>query len=108
MSDRTYRVIVRGTFADLDEAQRAALIETAADLLSATLTDEGTLIYKLPPRNFTLRCVVRQPADADDAAAVQTGLRQGSCRPGQPGNPPQHAARHRHQPRRHETRRPRR
>ncbi|MEV6012333.1 DUF6204 family protein [Streptomyces sp. NPDC051976] len=73
MSDRTYRVIVRGTFADLDEAQRAALIETAAehDLLSATLTDEGTLIYELPPRNFTFRCVVRQPADADDADAVQ-------------------------------------
>ncbi|WP_405666373.1 DUF6204 family protein [Streptomyces sp. NBC_00055] len=35
------------------------------------MTDEGTLIYKLPPRTFTFRCVVRQPADADDAAAVQ-------------------------------------
>jgi hypothetical protein len=74
MSERTYRVIVRGTFADLDEAQRAALIETAAehDLLNATLTDEGTLIYELPPRNFTFRCVVRQPADVDDATAVQS------------------------------------
>ncbi|MFI1487140.1 DUF6204 family protein [Streptomyces sp. NPDC020747] len=73
MSDRTYRVIVRGTFADLDEAQRAALIETAAehDLLNATLTDEGTLTYEVPPRTFTFRCVVRQPADADDAAAVR-------------------------------------
>ncbi|WP_189546953.1 DUF6204 family protein [Streptomyces gelaticus] len=73
MSDRTYRVIVRGTFADLDEAQRAALIENAAehDLLNATLTDEGTLTYELPPRAFTFRCVVRQPADADDDAAVQ-------------------------------------
>lgn len=73
MSDRSYRVIVRGTFAGLDEAQRAALIETAAehDLLSAQLTDEGTLIYELPPRTFTFRCVVRQPADADDDSAVQ-------------------------------------
>jgi hypothetical protein len=73
MSDRTYRVIVRGTFADLDEAQRVALIETAAehDILNAVLTDDGTLVYELPPRNFTFRCVVRQPADADDADAVQ-------------------------------------
>ncbi|MER7489117.1 DUF6204 family protein [Streptomyces sp. NPDC126497] len=72
MSDRTYRVIVRGRFADLDETQRAALIENAAehDLLNATLTDEGTLVYDLPPRNFTYRCVIRQ-READDAAAVQ-------------------------------------
>lgn len=73
MSDRTYRVIVRGTFADLDETQRAALIETAAehDLLTAVLTDDGTLIYGLPPRTFTFRCVIRQPADAGDGNAVQ-------------------------------------
>ncbi|MEU9557080.1 DUF6204 family protein [Streptomyces fumanus] len=72
MSDRTYRVIVRGTFADLDEAQRATLIEHAAehDLLSAPLTDEGTLVYDLPPRTFTYRCVVRQP-EADEAAAAR-------------------------------------
>lgn len=82
MSERTYRVIVRGTFADLDEAQRAALIETAAehDILTAEFTDDGTLIYEVPPRNFTFRCVVRQPvgsagamegANATEAAAVQ-------------------------------------
>ncbi|MEU9624749.1 DUF6204 family protein [Streptomyces sp. NPDC088251] len=68
MSDGTYRVIVRGTFADLDEAQRAALVESAAEhgLLSAALTDEGTLIHELPLRSSTFRCVVRQPADAKD------------------------------------------
>lgn len=78
MSDhRTYRVIVRGTFSDLNEAQRAELVETAAehDLLNAALTDDGTLTYELPPRTFTFRCLIRLPADAadaaDDAAAIK-------------------------------------
>lgn len=73
MSDRTYRIIVRGTFADLDDAQRAALVKCAPehDLLTAALTDDGTLTYEVPPRTFTFRCVVRQPADANDATAIQ-------------------------------------
>ena len=81
MSERTYRVIVRGTFADLDEAQRAALIETAAehDLLNAALTDEGTLVYELPPRAFTFRCVVRQAADVDDATAVRAACEKAAA-----------------------------
>ncbi|MFJ4846782.1 MULTISPECIES: DUF6204 family protein [unclassified Streptomyces] len=55
------------------QSPSAALTGNAAEhnLLNATLTDEGTLISELPPRNSTYRCVVRQPADADDAAAVQ-------------------------------------
>ena len=77
MSDRTYRVIVRGVFADLDDAQRTALIATADehDILSAAFTDDGTLVYDRALRNFTFRCAVRQPPtpslDAADTAATQ-------------------------------------
>lgn len=79
VSERTYRVIVRGVFADLDDAQRSALIATVDehDILSAAFTDDGTLIYDRALRNFTFRCAVRQrpgtsPA-ADEATAVQAG-----------------------------------
>jgi hypothetical protein len=79
VSERTYRVIVRGFFTDLDEAQRAALLGEVDehDILSAAFTDAGTLIYDRALRNFTVRCVVRQSSEArpgvDDAAAVQSG-----------------------------------
>ncbi|MFC9324113.1 DUF6204 family protein [Kitasatospora sp. NPDC057015] len=72
MSDRTYRVIVRGVFAGLDEDRRARLAEAADqhDILNATFTDEGTLVYDRSLSTFSFRCVVGQPADRDDAAAV--------------------------------------
>jgi hypothetical protein len=79
MSDRTYRVIVRGFFTGLDEGQRSTLLDEVGehDLLSAAFTDEGTLIYDRALRNFTIRCVVRQSSEArpgvDDEAAVQRG-----------------------------------
>jgi uncharacterized protein DUF6204 len=79
MSERTYRVIVRGYFTNLDEAQRAALLDVVDehDLLSAAFTDEGTLIYDRALRNFTVRCVVRQSSEArpgvDDEEAVAQG-----------------------------------
>ena len=71
MSERTYRVIVRGTFADLTDAQRAELNKTAGehDILTAQFTDDGTLVYDAALRNFTFRCVVRQPIEAGDDAA---------------------------------------
>ncbi|KJK59252.1 DUF6204 family protein [Saccharothrix sp. ST-888] len=73
MSDRTYRVIVRGVFADLDDAQRAELLATADrhDILNAAFTDEGSLIYDRALRAFSFRCVVRQPADEEDEMAVE-------------------------------------
>ncbi|WP_371500711.1 DUF6204 family protein [Kitasatospora sp. NBC_00374] len=72
MSDRTYRVIVRGVFADLDEARRADLLATADrhDILDAAFTDEGTLVYDRALRTFSFRCVVRQPGDGDERTAV--------------------------------------
>jgi len=80
VSDRTYRVIVRGFFTGLDEARQAALLDDVDqhDILSAAFTDEGTLIYDRALRNFTVRCVVRQTSEArpgiDDEAAVQAGI----------------------------------
>ncbi|MFJ5551351.1 DUF6204 family protein [Streptomyces sp. NPDC093225] len=71
MSERTYRVIVRGVFADLDDTQRTQLLATADehDILSAAFTDDGTLVYDRELRAFSFRCVVRQAADLEDEAA---------------------------------------
>jgi hypothetical protein len=70
VSDRTYRVIVRGRFTDLDEAQRTALIAAADDhdVLSAAFTDDGTLIYDRSLTTFTFRCAVRLPPAASPSA----------------------------------------
>ncbi|WP_371476726.1 DUF6204 family protein [Kitasatospora sp. NBC_00315] len=72
MSERTYRVIVRGVFADLDETRRADLLATADqhDILNAAFTEEGTLIYDRSLRTFSFRCVVRQPGDGDEETAL--------------------------------------
>ncbi len=82
VSDRTYRVIVRGFFTDLDEAQRATLLAEVDqhDLLSAAFTDEGTLIYDRALRNFTVRCVVRQSSEARPGVDDEAAVRQGSER----------------------------
>ncbi|MFD9359078.1 DUF6204 family protein [Streptomyces sp. NPDC060031] len=71
MSERTYRVIVRGVFAALDDAQRAGLLASADehDILKAAFTEDGTLIYDRELRTFTFRCVVRQAADLEGEAA---------------------------------------
>jgi anti-sigma regulatory factor (Ser/Thr protein kinase) len=61
MSERTYRVVVRGRFDGLDEATRARLRSEAAehDLLTAHFTDEGTLTYDQRIDAFQHRVVVR-------------------------------------------------
>ncbi|KPI32993.1 hypothetical protein OV450_1534 [Actinobacteria bacterium OV450] len=72
MSERTYRVIVRGVFAGLDDSRRAELLAAADehDILRAAFTDDGTLIYDRELRTFSFRCVVRQAADHEDEAAA--------------------------------------
>ncbi|MEU9133715.1 DUF6204 family protein [Kitasatospora sp. NPDC048540] len=82
MSERTYRVIVRGVFAGLDEARRAELTAAADrhDILSAAFTDEGTLVYDLGLRNFSFRCVVGQAAaDADGTALGAEAAERTAC-----------------------------
>ena len=61
MTQRTYRVIVRGRFDGLDEPTRARLLSEAAqhDLLTATFTDAGTLTYDGRIDAFQHRVVVR-------------------------------------------------
>ncbi|MGY1808343.1 DUF6204 family protein [Blastococcus sp. SYSU D00669] len=64
MSDRTYRVIVRGTFDGLDEATRSRLRAEAAehDLFLARFTEAGTLTYDERLAAFSHRVLVRVPA----------------------------------------------
>jgi hypothetical protein len=60
MTQRTYRVIVRGRFAGLDEPARARLLSEAPqhDVLTARFTDEGTLTYEGSVDAFQHRVVV--------------------------------------------------
>ncbi|EST34290.1 DUF6204 family protein [Streptomyces roseochromogenus] len=52
MSTRTFRITVRGTFDNLTDAQRAALLAEAAehDVLRSAFTPEGTLTYDIAAR----------------------------------------------------------
>lgn len=54
MSERTFRVTVRGSFDALTADQRAALLAEAAehDVLNSAFTEEGKLTYDLAMRPF--------------------------------------------------------
>lgn len=73
---RTYRVIVRGEFKDLDEDQRAKLLAELDqhDLFLAGYSDVGDLSYDATLRPFTVRCKLVQPADRADQDAIDSGL----------------------------------
>lgn len=73
---RTFRVIVRGEFTGLTDAQRGVLRAELDqhDLLLATYSEAGDLSYDEALRPFTVRCQVVQPADRPDAGAVDHGL----------------------------------
>ena len=76
MTQRTYRVIVRGRFDGLDEPARARLLSEAAqhDLLTATFTDEGTLTYDRRVDAFQHRVVVRvDPGPGEKDVALVAG-----------------------------------
>lgn len=63
---KTYRVNVRGRFADLDETGRAALTAVVGDhdVLHNGFTEEGSLAYTSALDFFTFRIIVRGPEDA--------------------------------------------
>ncbi|TWD80304.1 hypothetical protein FB561_1377 [Kribbella amoyensis] len=72
---RTFRVIVRGEFRDLSEAQRDRLRAELDqhDLLTSGYPESGSLSYDAELRPFTVRCQVVQPADRPDQEATDTG-----------------------------------
>ncbi|MBK1788858.1 DUF6204 family protein [Prauserella cavernicola] len=83
MLDRTYRVLVRGTFAGLSDDTRARLRAEADEhsLLRSGFTREGTLTYDRSLRPFTFRIEVSVPAgereerdaaDEGELAAIET------------------------------------
>lgn len=72
MSERTFRVTVRGAFDALTEAQRAELLDRAAehDVLDAKFLREGHLSYDLAMRPFfTFRFLESGQEEADITAA---------------------------------------
>ena len=74
MTERTYRVVVRGRFDGLDGATRARLRSEAAehDLLTAHVTDEGTLTYDQRIDAFQHRLVVRVDAGPEEEEVART------------------------------------
>jgi hypothetical protein len=75
MTERTYRVIVRGTFAGLDADRRSELLAAADqhDLYSTAFTEAGTLAYDRTLHAFSLRFEVRQAAEATEDDAIAAG-----------------------------------
>ncbi|PYC78561.1 hypothetical protein C7C46_15760 [Streptomyces tateyamensis] len=68
MTDRTFRIMVRGAFEGLTQEQRAELLAAAADhdMLFARFTPEGHLSYDLRARaDFTFRYLATGAADED-------------------------------------------
>ncbi|AUG78405.1 hypothetical protein CFP65_3616 [Kitasatospora sp. MMS16-BH015] len=73
MTDRTFRVTVRGSFDGLTPEQRAELLAEAAehDVLHAAFTPEGHLSYDLAARPFfTFRFLEHGEAEEDIVAAT--------------------------------------
>ncbi|MBT2447731.1 hypothetical protein J7F03_11725 [Streptomyces sp. ISL-43] len=74
MSNRVFRITVRGSFDGLTDEQRAGLLAEAAqhDMLNATFTPEGHLTYDVAARPFfTFRFLAEGEAEEDilDATA---------------------------------------
>ncbi|MFD9302049.1 DUF6204 family protein [Streptomyces sp. NPDC060048] len=74
MSNRIFRITVRGSFDGLTDEQRAVLLADAAghDMLNATFTPEGHLTYDVAARPFfTFRFLAEGEAEEDilDATA---------------------------------------
>lgn len=77
---KIFRVVVRGQFSDLDEAQRASLLTNLRDhdFLKSSFTADGTFTYDARLDSFNLRFEVRKndesiaalsPLEVEDALA---------------------------------------
>lgn len=75
MAERTYRVLVRGRFANLDERLRAALL-AGIDGVRPEFTEVGLMLYDRSLHTFTYRYEIRvcsdTPADSDVEAVIVT------------------------------------
>jgi len=72
MSERTFRIMVRGSFDALSAEQRAELLARAAehDVLNAAFTADGSLTYDLAMRPFfTFRFLEHGEREEDIVAA---------------------------------------
>lgn len=71
MSDRTFRVLVRGRFTAIPDTRRTELLANADkhDALFAEFTDEGTLTYDRSLTAFSVRCVIHAAQERDAVAA---------------------------------------
>jgi hypothetical protein len=74
VSERTYRVTVRGFFDGLDDHQRSTLRAQLADhdLFSSQFTEEGSLTYDTTLSAFSHRVVVRVEGGPDEEADAAT------------------------------------
>ncbi|WP_326692454.1 DUF6204 family protein [Streptomyces sp. NBC_01795] len=61
-----FRVTIRGTFGELDEAGRAALLEEAEGF-GASFTEAGTFTCDSSLSAFTFRCQIPPPAEGEEA-----------------------------------------
>lgn len=70
MSERTFRIKIRGIFDQLTPEQRAGLLARAADhdVLNAAFTAEGKLTYDLAARPFFTFRFAESGEKAEDAA----------------------------------------
>ncbi|MER6302952.1 DUF6204 family protein [Kitasatospora sp. NPDC001539] len=78
MTNRTFRIMVRGVFDGLTDEQRTALLAAAAehDVLHAAFTREGHLSYDLSARTaFTFRFLDEGEAEEDILAATERAER---------------------------------
>jgi hypothetical protein len=75
--EHTYRVLVRGRFAELDDAGRQRLRAAAGehDMLSAGFTDDGNLSYDDALDFFSFRVQFTAEVAADDRAVCDRGLK---------------------------------
>ncbi|SHF12820.1 DUF6204 family protein [Streptoalloteichus hindustanus] len=71
MTTRTYRLLVRGRFDQLDEDARARLLAVADDhdSLQAAFTEEGTFTYSRELLSFTFRYLVSVSGEDTDRKA---------------------------------------
>ena len=69
---KIFRVVVRGQFADLDEAQRGALLDRAGEhsYLKSAFTKDGTLTYDEQLVAFNFRYEVRHGEPVPDEATI--------------------------------------